>query len=148
MFFIKFIDVIAYYQVCFSGVFDKVKDKGKRSLSRFKAEHIADYEALHQFHWFNEPEPKYIYYMCHSKKFEDWYKSIKKDQRAMYEDLEEKSTSKSINSFKESTYYKYSIWKFHNEEIGKDREVIEKEINKLESNMVSMIKGLREKLDI
>ena len=122
MFFIKFIDVIAYYQVCFSGVFDKVKDKGKRALLKFRAKHIADHEALHQFYWFDDPEPKYIYYTYHSKKSEEWYKSIKgDDQLAMYEDLEEKSTSKYINSFKKLSFDEVSIWKFKNEKVGKDK---------------------------
>jgi len=132
-----------------------VETKGKRALLRFKARQIADCEALHHFHFWSQPEPRYIYYVCRSKKFEKWYKSIKDDQGAIYEDLEEKSTSKYINCFKESTYDEVSIWKFavvknKKGKSAKDNKVeaIEKEIKKLRSDMNSMIGNLHNELDI
>ncbi len=137
--------------VCFSGVYERVETKGKRAFLRFKARQIADCEALHHFHFrFREPEPKYIYYMCHSKKFEKWYKSIKDNQSAIYEDLKEKSISKYIDCFKESTYDEDSIWKFDNDNVEKDktkdRETIEKKIKKLRRDIDSIENLL--KLDI
>ena len=110
--------------VCFSGVYERVEAKGKRALLKFRARQIADCEGLHHFHFRSrKPEPRYIYYMWHSKKFEKWYKSIKDNQSAIYEDLKEKSTSKHIDCFKESTYDEVSIWNFKsdNENVEKDK---------------------------
>ncbi|PKK67464.1 hypothetical protein RhiirC2_714096 [Rhizophagus irregularis] len=56
-----------------SGVYENAETKGRQTLLRHQANHIADYEALHHIHfWGHERDPKYIYYFGHSKNFEDW----------------------------------------------------------------------------
>ena len=57
------------------------------------------------------PEPRYIHYIGQSRNFEEWYKNRKDDQGEIYKDLVEKSTF-TTHTFEESTYDKYSIWKF------------------------------------
>ncbi|GES94212.1 hypothetical protein GLOIN_2v1769896 [Rhizophagus clarus] len=70
---------------------------------------IADYEALYQIHfWDPEPEPNHIYYFGESKTLEEWRNARKKDQGAIFEDLEEKSTFAN-RIFKEKDYDNHSI---------------------------------------
>ncbi|CAG8705421.1 11362_t:CDS:10, partial [Funneliformis caledonium] len=94
------------------GVYGEAATKGRQALLRFRANQIADYEALHHIHFrTQEPEPKYIYYIGQAKNFEEWYKSRKGDRGPIYKEFEEKSTFKRYN-FKESNFDKVSIWKF------------------------------------
>ncbi|CAB4389908.1 unnamed protein product [Rhizophagus irregularis] len=75
-----------------SGVYEKADTKGRQTLLRYQANHIADYEALQHIHfWKHEHDPKYIYYFGQSKNFEDWYNK-KKEQGPIYGELKEKST--------------------------------------------------------
>ncbi|PKY53511.1 hypothetical protein RhiirA4_471776 [Rhizophagus irregularis] len=102
------------------GAYEKAEIKGRKILLRYKANLIADYEALYHFHyWASEPEPKYIYYVGQSKILEEWLDS-KKDQDAIYKDTEEKTTSTKFN-FKEKDYDKHLILTYNeqNLEIGK-----------------------------
>ncbi|GES84536.1 hypothetical protein GLOIN_2v1769895 [Rhizophagus clarus] len=92
-----------------SGVYEQAETKGRQTLLRRRANHIADYEALHHIYFWNpEPEPQYIYYFGQSKTFEEWYDIRKHDQGAIYKDFEEKSTfTKRI--FEKRCYDNYSI---------------------------------------
>ncbi|GBC09477.1 hypothetical protein RclHR1_00890013 [Rhizophagus clarus] len=84
--------------------------KGRQTLLRHRANHIADYEALYHIHFRNhEPEPKHIYYFGQSKTLEDWYNNRKNDQGAIYKGFEEKSTF-TKRYFREKSYDKASIW--------------------------------------
>jgi DNA polymerase II small subunit/DNA polymerase delta subunit B len=111
-------------------------------LLRYKANKIADYEALHHIHWQNRPDPKYIYYIGHSKNFEEWYNNVKKDgQSVIYEELEKKSTKYIIKK----DYDHVSIWKYN---IG--IEAINKQIQeaeKMKKDFDNRIKELHEKLN-
>ncbi|GET57458.1 uncharacterized protein OCT59_015519 [Rhizophagus irregularis] len=61
-----------------SGVYEKADTKGRQTLLRYQANHIADYEALQHIHfWKHEHDPKYIYYFGQSKNFEDCYNKKK-----------------------------------------------------------------------
>ncbi|CAI2171922.1 12733_t:CDS:10 [Funneliformis geosporum] len=94
------------------GVYGEAATKGRQALLRFRANQIADYEALHHLHFqHQEPEPKYIYYIGQAKNFEEWYKSRKGDRGQIYKEFEEKSTFTRYN-FKESSIDEVSIWKF------------------------------------
>ncbi|RIA84913.1 hypothetical protein C1645_858515 [Glomus cerebriforme] len=95
-----------------SGVYERAETKGRQTLLRYRANYIADYEALHHIHfWRPEPEPKHIYYFGQSKNFEEWYKSRKYDRGAIYKDFEEKSTF-TRRIFKQEDYDKVSVWKY------------------------------------
>ena len=64
----------------FSSVYEAVATKGRQTLLRYRANKIADYEALHHTHlWKNGPDPRYVYYIGQSKNFEEWNLNIKKD---------------------------------------------------------------------
>ena len=117
---------LIYYNVSFlnlfSGIYEEAATKSRQALLRYKANQIADYEALHHIHfWPQEPIPKYIYYIGQAKNFEEWYKSGEGDRGPIYKEFEEKSTFK-IHNFKESTFDKYSIWKFDKKDSNKDDE--------------------------
>ncbi|GBC09935.1 hypothetical protein RclHR1_09210004 [Rhizophagus clarus] len=95
-----------------SGVYERAENKGRQALLRFRANQIADYEALEKFHFRPpEPEPKYIYYIGQSKNFQEWYQMRKNDQDEIYKDFEVKSTIIS-QAFKDVNYNDFSIWKF------------------------------------
>lgn len=94
----------------FSGVYENAAKKGRQALLRFRARQIADYEALHQIHfWSHEPDPKYIYYIGESRNFEEW--SSNREHHVIYKDFENKSMYMRHN-FKESNYDNYSIWEY------------------------------------
>jgi hypothetical protein len=90
-------------------VFTETATKGRQTLLRRRANHIADYEALHHIHfWKHESQPKYIYYFGQSKTFEEWYDNRKDDQGAIFKGLEEKTTF-TRHVFKERDYDNDSI---------------------------------------
>ncbi|PKC06819.1 hypothetical protein RhiirA5_481799 [Rhizophagus irregularis] len=94
------------------GVYERAETKGRQALLRFRANQIADYEALEHFHfWPPETEPKYIYYVGRSKNFQEWYEKKKDDQGEIYKDFEEKSTINN-QAFIDVDYNDVSIWKF------------------------------------
>ncbi|CAB4389950.1 unnamed protein product [Rhizophagus irregularis] len=95
------------------GVYERAETKGRQALLRFRANQIADYEALEHFHfWPPEPEPKYIYYIGQSKNFQEWYQKRKDDQGEIYKDFEEKPTNIITQAFKDVDYDETSIWQF------------------------------------
>ncbi|POG75704.1 hypothetical protein GLOIN_2v1562889 [Rhizophagus irregularis DAOM 181602=DAOM 197198] len=101
------------YLFYFSGVYERAETKGRQALLRFRANQIADYEALEHFHfWPPEPEPKYIYYIGQSKNFQEWYQKRKDDQGEIYNDFEEKPTNIITQAFKDVDYDETSIWQF------------------------------------
>ena len=110
-------------------MYEKAETKGRQTLLRYRANQIADYEALHHIHFhYNEPEPKYIYYIGQSKNFEEWYDARKGIQGAIYRGFEEKSTF-TKRTFKKSDYDDVSIWKYDDiEDI--DKQIQEAEITK------------------
>ncbi|PKY30080.1 hypothetical protein RhiirB3_485423 [Rhizophagus irregularis] len=92
------------------GVYEIAQTKGRQTLLRHRANHIADYEALHHIHFRNhKPEPKHIYYFGQSKTLEDWYNNRKDDQDATYKGFEEKSTF-TKHDFKKKSLDEASIW--------------------------------------
>ncbi|POG75664.1 hypothetical protein GLOIN_2v1769895 [Rhizophagus irregularis DAOM 181602=DAOM 197198] len=96
-----------------SGVYEDAATKGRQTLLRHQANHIADYEALHHIHFWNpEPEPKHIYYFGQSKSLEEWSDTRKDDQGAIYKGFEEKTTF-TIRTFKEENYDKSSILEYY-----------------------------------
>ncbi|RGB23884.1 hypothetical protein C1646_805703 [Rhizophagus diaphanus] len=95
-----------------SGVYENAATKGRQTLLRHQANHIADYEALHHIHFWNpEPEPKHIYYFGQSKSLEEWSDTRKDDQGAIYKGFEEKTTF-TMRTFKKENYDKSSILKY------------------------------------
>jgi hypothetical protein len=150
-------------------VYEEAATKGRQALLRYRANQIADYEALHHIHFrHQEPNPRNIYYIGQSKNFVEWYKSRKNEQGEIYKDFEESTFKK--HAFKETDYDQVSIWKFddcsttttttmeiakgHKEEnsISKnDQEIILNEINemkKLRENIDSMINQLCNKFNL
>ena len=48
----------------FSGAYEEAVTKGRQNLLRYKANQIADHEALYHIHlWNHGPDPQYIYYI-------------------------------------------------------------------------------------
>ncbi|RIA86148.1 hypothetical protein C1645_856694 [Glomus cerebriforme] len=163
-----FVTILQNMLIAFmGGVYEEAATKGRQALLRYRANQIADYEALNHIHFRNqEPDPRNIYYIGQSKNFVEWYKSRKNDQGAIYKDLEEKSTFIK-HTFKETDYDKVSIWKFDDnssadkikmevadpKESSKSengQEFILKEINeikKLKENMDFIIEQLYDKLN-
>jgi hypothetical protein len=101
-------------------VYEIAQTKGRQALLRFKANQIADYEALEHFHfWPPEPEPKYIYYIGQSTNFQEWYQMKKNDQGEIYKDFEEKTTINN-QAFIDINYDDVSIWKFDDDNYSSD----------------------------
>ncbi|RGB24235.1 hypothetical protein C1646_773379 [Rhizophagus diaphanus] len=100
-----------------SGVYEKAEANGRQTLLRNRANHIADYEALHHIHFQNpEPEPNHIYYFGQAKYFEEWYNARKDDDKsAIYEGFEEISIFIK-HVYKEMDYDKFSIFKYFNDD--------------------------------
>ena len=93
-------------------MYERAETKGRQTLLRYRANQIADYEALYHTYFSNYgPDPQYIYYIGQSKNFEEWYNNIKDSRDPIYKDFEEKSTfTKRV--FKEADYDNYSIWNY------------------------------------
>ncbi|GBB99303.1 hypothetical protein RclHR1_03480007 [Rhizophagus clarus] len=125
-----------------SGVYATAETKGRQTLLRNRANIIADYEALHHIHfWKHEPEPKHIYYFGQSKTLEEWYKTRKNDQGAIYQEFEEKITF-TRRIFKERNYDKFSIWEY-NDDIKMKIEKIKTMKNDLNININCLIEKLK-----
>ncbi|GBB90270.1 hypothetical protein RclHR1_17170001 [Rhizophagus clarus] len=119
------------------GVYENAETKGRQTLLRHKANHIADYEALYHTHFRDpDPEPIHIYYFGQSKTFEEWYTLRKNDQGAIFKGFEEKTTfTKRI--FKERNFDRSSIWKF---DVKVDMEL--KKIKKMKNDLNFSIEHL------
>ncbi|CAJ0879355.1 8521_t:CDS:10 [Entrophospora sp. SA101] len=81
--FIAFMRYVICKIVIISSIFEEAASKGRYACLRFKADMIADYEALEhkKFYFWPAPnEPKYIYYVGHSDNFDEW-KERSKDRR-------------------------------------------------------------------
>ncbi|GES84543.1 hypothetical protein GLOIN_2v1769896 [Rhizophagus clarus] len=127
-----------------SGVYEKAENKGRQTLLRYQANHIADYEAIQHIHfWEHEHDPKYIYYFGQSKNFEDWYNK-RKDQGPIYKELEGKSTFiKHICVEKKRNFDKYSILKY-DVNINTEFENIINKKNELNDYMEYLAKKINE----
>ncbi|CAG8453561.1 13580_t:CDS:10 [Rhizophagus irregularis] len=74
------------------GVYEEAATKGRQALLRFRANQIANYEALHHYYFSSHDyDPKYIYYIRRSEHFETWYEDRKNDG-PIFKDVEKKST--------------------------------------------------------
>jgi hypothetical protein len=128
----------------FSGVYEDAATKGRQTLLRHQANHIADYEALHHIHFWNpEPEPKHIYYFGQSKSLEEWSDTRKDDQGAIYKGFEEKTTF-TIRTFKEENYDKSSILKY-NDNIETKIENFKNIVNEMSENIEYLIERFKSK---
>lgn len=113
---------------------------------RFRANQIANYEALYHIHFPPvERDPKYIYYIGQSKHFETWYDD-RKDDGAIYKDFEEKSTYNKY-VFEEKDYDKFSIWVYDDDddidiEINSIKK-IKKDLNDNIDNLINKLKDQR-----
>jgi hypothetical protein len=110
-------------------VYETATTKSRQALLRFRANQIANYEALNQVHFPHiEPDPKYIYYIGQPN-HETWYESRKNDG-PIFSDFEKKSTfSKFV--FEEKDYDEFSLWKYDidfESEIGKFK-IMKKSLN-------------------
>ncbi|CAG8460788.1 5186_t:CDS:2 [Rhizophagus irregularis] len=96
-----------------SDEYEAVKEKSRQILLKYKANRIADYEALNHVHLFSNPEsqPKYIFYHGLPESYEKWYNIRKDDSKSViYDNTKEFDFEK----FKISDYDQYSIWKYNN----------------------------------
>ncbi|RGB26308.1 hypothetical protein C1646_770586 [Rhizophagus diaphanus] len=132
-----------------SGVYETANTKGRQALLRFRANQIANYEALNQVHFPQiKPDPKYIYYICRSKHFETWYESRKNDG-PIFSDFEKKSTFSTF-VFEEKDYDEFSLWKYDIDFLKKygdidiKKEIVEFKTKKksLNDNIDNLIKNL------
>ncbi|PKC07991.1 hypothetical protein RhiirA5_399547 [Rhizophagus irregularis] len=128
-----------------SGVYETATTKGRQALLRFRANQIANYEALNQVHYPHiKPDPKYIYYIGRSKHFETWYES-RKDDGPIFSDFEKKSTfSKFV--FEEKDYDEFSLWKYDIDFEGEIKKfnIMKKSLN---NNIENLIKYFNQKND-
>ncbi|UZO23158.1 uncharacterized protein OCT59_015502 [Rhizophagus irregularis] len=128
-----------------SGVYETATTKGRQALLRFRANQIANYEALNQVHFPQiKPDPKYIYYIGRSKHFETWYES-RKDDGPIFSDFEKKSTfSKFV--FEEKDYDEFSLWKYDIDFEGEIKKfnIMKKSLN---NNIENLIKYFNQKND-
>ncbi|GES73166.1 hypothetical protein GLOIN_2v1769896 [Rhizophagus clarus] len=93
-----------------SDEYTEVRAKSRQILLKNKANHIADYEALH--HLNSEPQPKYIYYIGQPENYEEWHNTRKDNVKSsICENLNEKSI---LTKFMRRDYDQYSIWKYDN----------------------------------
>jgi hypothetical protein len=127
-------------------VYEKAEANGRQTLLRNRANHIADYEALHHIHfWNSEPEPKLIYYFGQAKYLEEWYDTKKDDDKsAIYEGFEEISIF--TNSvYKEIDYDKYSIFQYFNDDV---RIVFENFSSDVNNNIKNLIQSFKDRNSI
>jgi hypothetical protein len=124
-------------------VYENASKKGRQALLRFRANQIANYEALYPIHFPPiERDPKYIYYIGQSKTFETWYED-RKDDGSIFEDFEKKSTF-TEHVFEEKYYDKFSIWKYDDDD---DIETEIKKIVMMKNNLNDNIENLINKLN-
>ncbi|PKY16229.1 hypothetical protein RhiirB3_480626 [Rhizophagus irregularis] len=154
---IFFVTILQNMLIAFmGGVYEEAATKGRQALLRYRANQIADYEALHHIHFrHQEPNPRNIYYIGQSKNFVEWYKSRKNDQGEIYKDFEEKSTIIK-HAFNETDYDKVSIWKFDDcsttttievAESPKEENSVSKNDQKVILNEINEMKKLRDNID-
>ncbi|CAB4441096.1 unnamed protein product [Rhizophagus irregularis] len=107
-----------------SGVYETATTKGRQALLRFRANQIANYEALNQVHYPHiKPDPIYL----------------------LYCDFEKKSTfSKFV--FEEKDYDKFSIWKY-NIDIESEIKKFKKTKDSLNEYIENLIKNFDQKHD-
>ncbi|GES84550.1 hypothetical protein GLOIN_2v1838566 [Rhizophagus clarus] len=124
------------------GVYEKAETKGRQALLRFRANQIANYEALYPIHFPPiERDPKYIYYVGESKTFETWYED-RKDDGAIFKGFEKKSTF-TEHVFEEKYYDKFSIWQYDdNDDIKTKIKKIERMKIDLNDNIENLINKL------
>jgi hypothetical protein len=122
-------------------VYENAATKGRQALLRFRANQIANYEALYPIHFPPiERDPKYIYYVGHSKTFETWYED-RKDDGIIFKDFEKKSTF-TENVFEEKYYDNFSIWKYDDDDIKTEIKKIVMMKNNLNDNIENLINKL------
>ncbi len=139
---------VSFLKSFFSGVYEEAATKSRQALLRYRANQIADYEALHHVHfWPQEPIPKYIYYIGQAKNFEEWYKNRKGERGPIYKEFEEKSTFIKYE-FKESTFDRYSIWKFDKEDSDKDETKMSTQMTVLKDKGASVESHSEDKKEI
>ncbi|GBB91276.1 hypothetical protein RclHR1_18460001 [Rhizophagus clarus] len=123
-----------------SGVYERTETKGRQALLRFRANQIADYEALYHPEFIPPMrEPKYIYYIGKSKTFEKWYED-RKDDGPIYKDFEKKSTFAKF-VFEEKDYDRFSIWNY---KVDSKIEKFKTMKNKLNNNIENLIKNFED----
>ncbi|CAG8502577.1 9378_t:CDS:10 [Funneliformis caledonium] len=94
------------------GVYGEAAEKGRDALLRYRATLISDYEALEDVRfWPPEPDPEYIFYVGHSRSFEDWSEGRKDFRGCMYQRYENRASYKKYK-FKEDPSDKFSLLKY------------------------------------
>ena len=75
-------------------MFGKAEAKGQHACLRFKAEMIADYEALEHkkfYFWKTPNEPKYIHYVGHTDNFDQWKEKSQNRRGCIFKRYEKKA---------------------------------------------------------
>ncbi|CAB5389559.1 unnamed protein product [Rhizophagus irregularis] len=126
------------------GVYEEAATKGRQALLRFRANQIANYEALHHYYFSSHDyDPKYIYYIGRSEHFETWYEDRKNDG-PIFKDVEKKSTFAEF-VFKDKVYDKFSIWKYDDDDIKIEIEKFKMMKKSLNDNIENLIKNLEDR---
>ncbi|POG75683.1 hypothetical protein GLOIN_2v1475233 [Rhizophagus irregularis DAOM 181602=DAOM 197198] len=127
------------------GVYEEAATKGRQALLRFRANQIANYEALHHYYFSSHDyDPKYIYYIRRSEHFETWYEDRKNDG-PIFKDVEKKSTFAEF-VFKDKVYDKFSIWKYDDDDdIKIEIEKFKMMKKSLNDNIENLIKNLEDR---
>ncbi|PKK62583.1 hypothetical protein RhiirC2_790159 [Rhizophagus irregularis] len=124
------------------GVYEEAATKGRQALLRFRANQIANYEALHHYYFSSHDyDPKYIYYIGRSEHFE----TDRKNDGPIFKDVEKKSTFAEF-VFKDKVYDKFSIWKYDDDDDIKIKiekfKMMKKSLN---DNIENLIKNLEDR---
>ena len=120
-------------------MYSEAAKKGRQALLRFRANLIANYEAIYPIHFPPiERDPKLIYYTGEAMNFDSWYKD-RKNGDAIYKFFEAKSTFTKF-VFEDKDYDKVSIWKYIDyDSINKEISIIESKKEDINNSMENLI---------
>ncbi|CAG8590670.1 2898_t:CDS:10 [Funneliformis caledonium] len=136
------------------GVYEEAAKKGRDALLRYRADLISDYEALEDIRfWPTEPDPTFIFYVGHSKSFDEWSEGRKDFRGCIYKRYENKASYKKYD-FKEDIYDEASLMKYEPDKVTQQDTKIKNtpstssQVDELYKEFQQSINTVNERLDL
>ncbi|CAI2168586.1 18802_t:CDS:2 [Funneliformis geosporum] len=136
------------------GVYEEAAKKGRDALLRYRADLISDYEALEDIRfWPPETDPTYIFYVGHSKSFDEWSEGRKEFRGCIYERYETKASYKKYD-FKDDIYDETSLMKYEADKVtqkdtnNESNSSTSSQVDELYKEFKQSINNVNERLDL